>query len=145
MREKLREGRPTFPSGNVAGFRSRKVAAMRPRSTAEPHVVRRRRWALHTNWTARPLFCAATNALLSANGRKVSAFTWGGLPERRFRGVGRGWHFGGSRLCTHVEGGGRRPQARLWEVIRRGSRIRLMSHEFCRHQAQRRTGRLAAE
>src|ERR1019366_3839928 len=87
MREKLREGRPTFPSGNVAGFRSRKVAAMRPRSTAEPHVVRRRRWALHTNWTARPLFCAATNALLSANGRKVSAFTGSDLPERRFRGV----------------------------------------------------------
>jgi hypothetical protein len=51
---------------------------------AEPHVVRRRRWALHTNWTARPLFCAATNALLSANGRKVSAFTGSDLPEPRF-------------------------------------------------------------
>src|ERR1039458_7042979 len=73
------------------GLAHRRIAAPaaagrdRPRSTAEPHVVRRRRWALHTNWTARPLFCAATNALLSANRRKVSAFTGSDLPERRFR------------------------------------------------------------
>src|ERR1039458_1761881 len=72
------------PRRIAASPRQQPPDAMRPRSTAEPHAVRRRRWALHTNWTARPLFCAATNALLSANGRKVSAFTGSDLPERRF-------------------------------------------------------------